>query len=130
MDKIIIRRYGPRDKERLFALIASEGTQWDCYNDVEDVYVKALGNSITYAAFDGDHLCGYSRSVDDNGIYIYISDLLVEKRYRGRGIGQRLMEAVCRDYPRQTVYVLSDEDEFYEKKGYGREGSVFEVKLR
>jgi GNAT superfamily N-acetyltransferase len=54
--------------------------------------------------------------------------LLVRKSYRGRNIGKILMERVCRDFPGQTVYVMSDVDLYYEKLGYRREGSIFEVK--
>ncbi len=47
--------------------------------------------------------------------------------YRGRSLGRRLMERIYDDYPNQIVYVMSDVDEYYKKKGYRREGSVFEV---
>ncbi len=39
------------------------------------------------------------------------------------------MERVCSDFPGDTVYVMSDADKYYEKQGYRREGSVFEVRL-
>jgi hypothetical protein len=38
------------------------------------------------------------------------------------------MERVCRDFPNQPVYVMSDSDPYYEKLGYEREGSIFIVK--
>lgn len=37
-------------------------------------------------------LCGYSRSLDDFGEYIYVCDFLVMPAYRGKGIGRKLME--------------------------------------
>lgn len=38
------------------------------------------------------------------------------------------MEWVCKNFPDQPVYVMSDVDQCYEKLGYRREGSIFEVR--
>jgi len=37
------------------------------------------------------------------------------------------MECIYKDHPDKIVYVMSDVDEYYEKQGYRKEGSVFEV---
>jgi hypothetical protein len=37
------------------------------------------------------------------------------------------MECIYQDYPNHTVYVMSDVDGYYQKQGYIREGSIFEV---
>lgn len=37
------------------------------------------------------------------------------------------MECICSDYPEHIVYVMSDVDGYYEKLGYKKEGSVYEV---
>ena len=44
--------------------------------------------------------------------------------------GEILMERVFKDYPNQSIYVMSDVDPYYEKLGYRREGSIFEVKAK
>ncbi len=73
-------------------------------------------------------MCGYVRCRNDDGFGIYVYDLLVEKAFRGRSTGRRLMEQVCTDFPSDTVYVMSGVDGYYAKLGYPREGSVFQVK--
>lgn len=125
-----IRRYSKMaDEDRLIAMLQDEGQDWSCYwaEDVCNKYRQALQQSITYVCYVDDVLCGYSRSLDDCGFYVYVCDLLVRPEYRGRNIGRMLMECIVRDYPGQTVYVMSDVDEYYRKQGYKREGSVFEV---
>ncbi len=125
-----IRKYRmDLDEDNLMALLRNEGDDWNCYwaADQEAKYREALRRSITYVAVDNDILCGYSRSLDDCGFYIYVCDLLVRKEARGQEIGRRLMECLYRDYPNQVVYVMSDVDPYYQKLGYHREGSVFEV---
>ncbi len=128
---ITVRRYGEDDEPALFALLEKEGEEWKSYWGAEnrDRYREALGSCIVYAAFEGGVLCGYCRCRDDNGYGIYVYDLLVDQKHRGRRIGRRLMEQVRADFPDDTVYVMSDVDEYYEKQGYPRIGSVFEVRM-
>ncbi len=124
-----IRKYAPGDEFRLFELMQEEGPDWQCYfrETAKEKYVQALERSITYIACKGAMLCGYVRCRDDDGFGIYVYDLLVKPTARGRGIGRKLMERVCADYPDDTVYVLSGVDKYYEKLGYCREGSIYKV---
>ncbi|MGM0395910.1 MAG: GNAT family N-acetyltransferase [Bacillota bacterium] len=125
-----IRKYQKElDEENLMEIIRAEGEEWACYwgDAVNRRYRLALENSITYVAYDDGEICGYSRSINDNGFYIYVCDLLVKKPCRGKGIGRMLMESIYGDYPLMTSYVMSDVDGYYNTLGYKREGSVFEV---
>ncbi|HOW23194.1 MAG TPA: GNAT family N-acetyltransferase [Sedimentibacter sp.] len=108
-----------------------EGEDWKDYHGEKgrSMYIKALKSSITYVVYDDAVLCGYVRCREDDGFGVYIYDLLVRKSYRGRQLGKMLMDQVCRDFADQTVYVMSDEDPYYEKLGYIREGSIFIVRV-
>jgi len=125
-----IRKYRKDDdQEKLMQMIKDEGKEWSCYSSgtAAEKYCKALEACITYVACDSGILCGYSRSINDCGFYIYVCDLLVMPKYRGRNIGRKLMECIYKDYPGMVVYVMSDADKYYQKLGYKREGSIFEV---
>ena len=63
----------------------------------------------------------------DDGMALYISELFVKPECRNRKIGQKLIEIVKIKNRSVTVYALSDEDRYYEKKGYQKIGSVFEI---
>lgn len=125
---MLIRKYDKfYDEIKLMKMIEEENG-WDYADDVmADKYRKALESSITYVAYQDDVLCGYSRSVDDCGFYIYVCDLLVKPDFRGKETGRKLMECIYKDYPNQVVYVMSDVDEYYEKVDYKRIGSIYEV---
>lgn len=128
-----IRVYQRADDEiNLMKIIENEGKDWSSYTSPEGAvkYKAALENSITYVAYEGETLCGYSRSIDDCGFCIYICDLLVMCGHRGKGIGRKLMECIYEDYPKHELYVMSDVDEYYQKQGYRREGSIFGVTNR
>ena len=97
-----IRRYNKeRDEDKLMQLLIDEGTDWSCYwaDGYSDKYKAALQNSITYVAYEGDVLCGFSRSIDDCGFYTYVCDLLVDKKHRGKNIGRQLMQCIIKTTP-------------------------------
>lgn len=122
-----IRKYNSAlDYKSLMKLVQSEGEEWKEY--LNPGYRKALDNSITFVALIEDELCGYSRSLSDSGLFIWVVDLLVEKSRRGLSIGKKLMECILTDFPDIDVFVMSDVDTYYEKLGYKKEGSIFEVK--
>ncbi len=124
--KVEIRKYEQhKDYEGLLAMIRLEGQEWKEYFNPK--YQLVLKNSLTYVALSDQKICGYSRSIDDSGLYIWVIDLLVDKEYRGNLIGKKLMERLHSDFPDQDVFVLSDVDEYYQKLGYSKEGSVFRV---
>ena len=126
-----IRKYNKiTDESKLMKMIDDEDG-WDYANkNLSEKYKAALETSITYVAYQDDILCGYSRSLNDFGEYIYVCDLLVAKAYRGKELGRKLMECLYIDYPNQIVYVMSDEDGYYDKVNYKRIGSIFEVPCR
>ena len=126
-----VMRYCKTDEPLLFDMLVDEGDEWSDYHGSagRDNYIKALESSITYIVYDGTTVCGYVRCREDDGFGVYIYDLLVRKSYRGNQLGKMLMEHVCIDFPDQPVYVMSDVDTYYNKLGYHREGSIFEVKI-
>lgn len=126
-----IRKYNKSTDERLLMEMIDQEEGWNYAQEtLAEKYKAALETSITYVAYEGDVLCGYSRSLNDFDTYIYVCDLLVMPAYRGKEIGKKLMECIYHDYPGQLVYVMSDVDEYYEKVNYKRIGSIFEVSYR
>lgn len=123
-----IRKYNKTTDEAAVMQMIADEDGWDYANaDMYENYTQALEMSITYIAIIDEQVCGYSRSIDDCGFYIYVCDLLVKPEFRGNGIGKKLMEYIYGDYPTYTIYVMSGVDEYYEKTGYKREGSIYEV---
>ncbi len=123
-----IRRYELADEEAVISAI-KEDPAWDIFTDGSAIgnYRKSLSKSITYVCYDDDDFCGYLRALLDVGFAIYISELYVVPEWRRRMIGRALVAQVKKDYESLAVYALSDEDAYYEKLGYEKIGSVFEI---
>jgi len=124
---MIIRRYSKVDASLLFDMLKEEGDDWSDYHEGYNKYIKALESSVSYVIYDGIILCGYVRCREDDGFGVYVYDLLVRKSFRGMNLGKMLIEQVCKNFPDQPVYIMSDADPYYEKLGYKKEGSIFEV---
>lgn len=124
-----IRKYNEsKDYNKIILLFKSE-KDWSCYlgNNSDVKYKESLKKSITYVAYYNKEIIGYSRSIEDFGFYIYVCDLLVHRKFRGKYLGKKLMECLLDDYPDYEIFVMSDVDQYYKKLGYDIEGSIFKV---
>lgn len=123
-----IFRYKREHEDAVLSAI-KEDPSWDIFTNEKaiDNYKKSLCESITYVCYDNGAFGGYLRALLDDGFAIYISELFVVPALRNRAIGRTLIAKVKMDFRHLTVYALSDEDAYYEKLGYRRIGSVFEI---
>lgn len=124
-----IRPYRKRHDQILIELIKKEGDEWKDYTDPDkrDLYILNCEKSITFLLFLDDELIGFVRALEDYGYQIYVCDLLVDQRHRGHGYGKLLMEHLKKKYPNLDIYVMSDVDDYYQKQGYEKIGSIFKI---
>ena len=118
-----------REHEDAVISAIKEDPDWDMFTEEQFIssYKKRLFESITYVCFENDVFCGYVRAFLDDYFAVYISELFVVPEWRNRTIGRSLMTRIKMDYRHLAVYVLSDEDAYYEKLEYRNIGSVFEI---
>ncbi|NLX26618.1 MAG: GNAT family N-acetyltransferase [Lentisphaerae bacterium] len=124
---VSIFRYGKNHESGLIALLKAE-PDWNSFtgdNRIEG-FKKALLEGETYICESQGRICGYLRAVVD-GLGIYVSELYVAPDCRNNGYGKALLERIKQKHPDRDVYVLSDEDRYYEKLGCKRVGSVFQL---
>ena len=124
-----LERYSKKNYQDVLAAIG-EDPNWEFIINSESkrqIYADRLDKSDTYVCYSGEIFCGYVRAIIDDGMALYISELFVIPEHRNRNVGHSLIEKVKEENPSITVYALSDEDLYYEKKGYKNIGSVFEI---
>jgi ribosomal protein S18 acetylase RimI-like enzyme len=122
-----ILKYQKEHELELISLLGKE-PDWSSFlgDGAIDIFKVALLESETLVCQHEGNICGYLRALVD-GFGIYVSELYVAPQYRRKGFGSELLATVKREYPHQNVYVLSDEDAYYEKLGYQRVGSIFQL---
>ena len=122
-----ILKYRKENELELISLLRQE-PDWSSFlsDDAIDTFKQALLESETFLCESKGNICGYLRALVD-GFGIYISELYVAPQCRGNSFGSELLEKVKQEHPNQDVYVLSDEDAYYEKLGYQRIGAVFQL---
>ena len=118
-----------REHETAVLTAIGEDPNWGIFTNDRaiDKYRKRLAESITYVCYEGETFTGYLRALLDDGIAIYIGELFVVPEMRNRRIGRTLIARVKSDFRNLSVYALSDEDIYYERLGYKKTGSVFEI---
>ncbi|GAB4214731.1 MAG: hypothetical protein OHK0012_13380 [Synechococcales cyanobacterium] len=123
-----ILRYKPKDEDAVISAIRND-PKWNMFTNekVIDSYKKRLCESITYVCYENGIFVGYLRTLIDDGFAIYVSEIFVVPEWRNRTIGKNLIARVKEDFRHLTVYTLSDEDAYYEKLGYRKVGSIYEV---
>jgi ribosomal protein S18 acetylase RimI-like enzyme len=122
-----ILKYQREHEDELLSLLRSE-PDWSSFvsEDAIDTFKKVLLEGETYLYEIQGNICGYIRALVD-GFGIYVSELYVAPGCRGNGYGAELLGKVKQAHPNQDVYVFSDEDLYYEKLGYKRVGSIFQL---
>ena len=82
---------------------------------------SALAKTMNITAWAGDKLIGCVRILTDGVYFGTITEILVLKEYRGRGIGRDLMRLVQENTPTKLYFGAQEGVEgFYEKVGCKR----------
>ena len=75
----------------------------------EGAIAAVLDAGPAVGAWEGERLVGFARAVADGPFRAYIEDVIVEGRYRGRGVGNRLVARLLRELgPIETVSLFCD----------------------
>jgi ribosomal protein S18 acetylase RimI-like enzyme len=98
------------------------------WNDVDEPAAdEGLRRSLaSFCLVDAaDEVVGIARVVGDGGIYFYVQDVIVDRRYRGRGHGRALMDAVMSFIGREArpgafvgLMAARGVTRFYERYGF------------
>lgn len=130
-EKIREEFYVSREKEKLdFKRIVELMRQsyW-ARGRSEEMIRKAAEGSVCYGVYRRDgYMVGYGRIITDFATTFYLMDVIIDERYRKKGLGTLLMDAVMDDVGSlHGVLHTEDAKEFYERYGFAREKKRQEV---
>lgn len=120
MNQTNIRQYVENDFNRIQELNQTEG--WnnlvENHEDTKEAWGKSNVSFVIEA--EGNGVVGYIRGLTDTRITLYICELLIDKKYRGFGLGSELLQYVHNKYPKTRMEMLasSTSRSFYEGQGH------------
>jgi len=83
---------------------------------------KSIDHSLCFGLYDGDRQAGFARVVSDYATFAYLADVFVIEPYRGRGLGEWLVECVSTHAElqglRRWVLATRDAHALYAKFGF------------
>lgn len=121
MDKVKInfRSYEEKDFYQINELNIQE--EWSNLVEKAKETQKAWNNSnVKIVACVEDKVIGYVRGLTDYNVTLYICELLIDKAYRGLGIGTELLKLAHEKYPKTRMELLgsSSSHTYYEKLNF------------
>jgi len=83
-------------------------------------------------ATDGEAVIGFVRALTDGEVTMYVAELLVDEKWRGKGIGSLLLEMCHQLYPHTRIEVFSTESSasFYRTREFWYIGEGFRKSYR
>lgn len=94
----------------------------------KEIIEKTIINSFCYGVFDDKKLIGFARVVSDYATMFWIGDVYIDKDYRGKGLGKKLVKCILETPEFENlrgILATSDAHGLYEKFGFKRVESRF-----
>jgi ribosomal protein S18 acetylase RimI-like enzyme len=88
--------------------------------DLDRLKQTAANSDIVVTAWDNDLMVGFARCTTDHVFNAQINNVVVDSRYRKRGIGTKMVTAIITSNPKVT-YLLRTEahnQSFYRSMGF------------
>ena len=98
-------------------------TYWAENRDPE-VIRKSIENSIVFGVYNEDNLIGMARVISDFATTFYIADVIIDEKYRGNGLGKKLISTIMSDDRFSSLFgilVTRDAHGLYEHFGFKRD---------
>jgi GNAT superfamily N-acetyltransferase len=108
------------DVQRTYELLSQ--TYWGVRRPYE-VVEKMAKHSLCFALLHDGSQVGFGRAVTDYTVFSWIADIVIESRFRGRGLGKWMMSCIMEHPALQgTQFVLQTRDAhaLYERYGFSR----------
>ena len=100
---------------------------WSSADKPELLYKALICSHTLVSAWLGDKLVGIANAISDGHLVVYYPHMLVHPEYQGRGIGNKLMQALQAKYGEFHQQMLTADKnavDFYKKCGFVRAGST------
>ena len=120
---MIIRPGSRKDCQAIYSLYQSE--KWLSFTE-EKVTSLFSTNLSHYLVLEEDQkILGFARYLTDEVMTTFLAEIIIDKAYRGKGLGQQLIEEIHKKYPLTRIELISEADEFYRSISFKPVGTGF-----
>ncbi|GAA0499730.1 hypothetical protein GCM10008986_28710 [Salinibacillus aidingensis] len=118
--KGVIRPYKEKDFNRIQDLNKEEGWTNLVENALNTKEAWKNSNVAFVIEIKGKGVVGYLRGFTDTRISLFICELLIDKKYRGLGLGKEFLHYLHNEYPATRIELLANcsSRSFYEGLGF------------
>jgi|SRR6185369_962017 len=96
------------------------------------IVTQMLEHSLPFTLLHGGSQIGFGRVVSDFTVFSWVADIVIESKFRGRGLGKWMM-ACIKEHPRlrhtQLVLQTRDAHGLYERYGFSRNSALMSTKV-
>ena len=81
----------------------------------------SIENSICFGLYQDNKMIGFARALSDKTVSSWLHDIIIEKQYRGRGLGKWFFENIIKhkDLVNTKIYLTTrDAQGLYKKYGF------------
>lgn len=93
-------------------------------NRSKEAIRTSIENSFCVGVYDQEKQIGFARVVTDYAVFAYLCDVIIDEAYRGKGIGQELLQFVLEHPSLENVkswsLLTKDAHSLYEKFGFAK----------
>ncbi|HWR40806.1 MAG TPA: GNAT family N-acetyltransferase [Patescibacteria group bacterium] len=89
-----------------------------------ETIVRSINHSLCFAIYKDGYQIGFARVVTDYATMFWLSDVFIDKNFRGQGLGKKLVEYVLSATPLKELNgILGTKDAhgLYEQYGFQRD---------
>ncbi len=106
------------DIEKLILLFQQAG--WHDKTDMARIKLMVQNSDIIVTAWGNDEMIGFARGTTDYTFNGQINNVVVDKEYRGQGIGKKLIRKILESTDKVTYILRADPDNinFYKRLGF------------
>lgn len=87
----------------------------------KEIVISSVKNSFCFGVYKDNVLIGFARCVTDYATMYYLTDVVIDKNYRGQGLGKALTKFIAEHKifaPLLGVIETKDAHKLYEKYGF------------
>lgn len=80
------------DLEKVIRFLKDE-SYWARSRSIEQIE-KSIEHSFCFGLYEGKEMIAFARVITDFAVFAYLADVFVDKNYRSKGYGKRLMNEI------------------------------------